>query len=174
MGRRRFFLTRTKRRIALAALCVLGILLVASVTLFSNGTSEADEFARDIDRARHGLYVGYTQPVQQQMKQAGDLCPGVKPGSDSPDCANLIETLGNVDEVLVTTTVRLEGLLDNPPSEVPEKFLVDMQNVVQLMKDLHESNTFLIDGWRESDQIKWDEGWTLRRQISDKRQSLES
>jgi hypothetical protein len=76
------------------------------------------DFDRKMGQAYLDLSSGYFQPIHQASQAIVRPCKDVDPGTDAPDCANLVEVISSSEYVLIDSLGRIVNLLSQAPPDI--------------------------------------------------------
>jgi len=150
-----------RRVVDTAAALISGLIAVAVLlTLFnSNEGRSADDWDRDVNAAVIQLARDYTLPVTEARPQTV-ICEHVRPGHSVPECAKYIEAISEHSDSVDSIKDRLNYLAENAPQGVSAEHRHDARQMADALAILTDANHLIVTGWAESDDAKWQQGWS--------------
>ncbi len=152
--------------VMIAVACAFLALFVAPLLFVREGTDDYSVFKADLQDTYRRVYYGYVQPISEATGQLVTPCRDVAPGSASPGCAHLVDVMADDDAVVLDSIDRLNSTIAHAPSGLPASNRSSIENLIGSLERIRDSNQLIVEGWRTTDQAKWDKGWSLNSSLS--------
>jgi hypothetical protein len=153
----------------IVAILLLVLFGVCSTFLLRRGGGSDDdraEFVAEVNEAAIALFVDYIEPARSISIRTNGECPSVTLPSEHPTCAAWVSVLEELEPVLASSIDHLGELQQRGMSPQYVGASPSIDDLVELATLTHQSDALLIDGWNNSDNSKWEQGWELRRMIT--------
>ncbi|MCH7484396.1 MAG: hypothetical protein IIA90_04525 [Chloroflexi bacterium] len=143
------------------------VIFVWPVVFVRDSGMTGAEFDRQTRETLLRVHEGYLEPVTQALDDAFTPCSGIDPATKPPECAPLVDTLRAGQSVLDSSIERLDDLMTEVPTDIPDDLLRTISATLILWNLLQERDQLLIDGWLSGDANSWAAGWEFDPNLSE-------